>query len=797
VTLPARPREVRLPLESTAIIGRSKELAEITSLLRRTRLLTLTGPPGAGKSRLALAAARMASSSFEDGVHVADLADVASEDHLFGTLAEALWLRDRASDLSAGVLVDVIGNRQMLLVLDAYEQVLDACAELVLALVGRCARLSVLASSFRRLGVAGETLWRVPMLAPPAPTSAFDEVESNAAVQLFVARATEVEPRFQFDASNAEQVAEVCRRLDGLPLALELAAGRANVLVLPEILERLSDPLRLLERPLPRGPERHRTLRATLERATALLGDRQQRVFRRLAVFPGTWDLDAARAVCADDPTLRHDVPALLAELIAASLVQVLPTRYHLLGLIRQYALEQFVDAGEVQSARRLHAAWFRELARRVSLGEGRAAHIQCVRIEQDNLSAALAWAVEQRHAALAFDLLVPLQGLWYLQGEFNQSREWFARVASLPGGSARSRVTLATLASVQALAQGDFAAALGSADEAAAAALNVGDVAFDAQPLHVLAEIKLVQGDLERAENLFRQELELLSDRPDLEWLRLPALVRLAEFQVERGSTARAEALANQVLARLGESGNPWTRLRAIRVLGTIALDGGEAGAAEPHFQSSLALATTIGDRHATLDVLVDLARVAQRRHGLAAARRLLRDALDEAQLRRNPVAMIHVLEAVAELYARTRPRAALRLGAAAASQRAQLGVRAWPRERATAERWRGEATRRLGSATVARTVAAGGLLDEAASVGAAYDLLNSVEIRPAPGAGPTQGLTLRELEVARLVGQGFTNQAVADSLLVSLGTVRAHVDRILGKLGLQSRTEIAEWLT
>jgi predicted ATPase/DNA-binding CsgD family transcriptional regulator len=787
-----------LPFDLSTFVDRERELDAITAVLERARLVTLTGPAGVGKTRLALRAARQARRIFDDGVAFADLSQVDLPDLLTSAIAEALGSPD-ASIASLEGLVVYVGSRRVLLILDTCDRFLDACAELTLALLGRCPRLHIIATSRHRLDASGESVWPVPPLTPPAVGLPFEAIADNPAVQLFVARAAEVAPRFELDPTTAPLIAEICRRLEGLPLALELAAARAVVLTMSQIVERLDDPVHLLGRAIGIGPERHRSLAAALDWSLARLAPRERHLFRRLGVF-NSLDIDAARLVCADDRLPRDDVPELIAELVAASLVQVVTengsssTRYRLLEPIRQYALEQLELSGESVAFGRVHAEWCRDLVQDDRHGEGRPEQLRHLTIELGNLRSGLAWAVEQQDLSVGFSLVVRLQGLWYMLGEAREARAWLTRLLALPGGTPSMRVPLAVWASNHAIATGESATAVELASQATAMAIDSGDAGLRAQCLDAMAEIMLVQGNLERAETLFREELELLNHTPDMDWLRGFLFYRLAALRLDAGALPEAERLVRESIARLNDQGNLWGRLRARRVLAHITLETGDLAGAAEHFAQCLTWSQEIDDRPDIVALLVDTAQVARAMGELAHARMLLRDALRRAQHLDQPLPLVRVLEAIAELLARARPQAAVRLGAAAKHRRDLLGLHAWRREQAAARTWLDYAQARVGSATLARSVAEGEHLDQSGAIAAGFALLNSVE--PRSGGGPAaQALTPRELEVTRLLAERLDNRAIASALVISEGTVRAHVEHILGKLGLRSRVEITDW--
>jgi predicted ATPase/DNA-binding SARP family transcriptional activator len=419
----------------TSFVGRKREMADVRRLLSRGGLLTLTGVGGAGKTRLAEEVARELLDTYPDGVWVADLVPVADRRLIADTVAAALGLDPAASDDPLRTLVAWLSPRTLLLVLDNCEHLLAACADLANAVRGSCPGVTLLATSREPLRVPGEVTFRVPSLELPEPADAgdLDRLRTLSSVRLFLDRAQHVRPDFILDAGDTGSIVEICRRLDGIPLALELAAARVSHLEPAEIAERLSDALHLL------GPSgqitRHATLRAALEWSHALLSEDEQVLLRRLAVFAGSFSLVSAEHVCADERLPGQNVLDCLGRLADKSLVQVeragSRSRYRLLETIRQFAREQLIAAREVELLEAAHCRHFLELAR--DHDPERAAGIvverpQLLDADHDNLRAALGWALRNDHER-ALSLGVSLWRYWLARGHFVEGAGWLERV--------------------------------------------------------------------------------------------------------------------------------------------------------------------------------------------------------------------------------------------------------------------------------------------------------------------------------------------------------------------------------
>jgi predicted ATPase len=441
-----------LPSQLTSFIGRERELAEAAALLRNARLLTLTGAGGCGKTRLALELAGQLLGDFSAGVWPVELAALGEPELLGPAVAQALDTRlasDRAPEVA---LAGHIGDRQLLLLLDNCEHLIEPVAHLVQALLGHCPRLTVLATSREPLRIPGEATWRVPSLSLPKLGERSPSAPEAESVRLFTVRAGQAAPGFELDDENAVAVATLCHRLDGMPLAIELAAARVSVLTPAQIVERLDDSLDLLSGGSRTAMTRQQTLRATLAWSFDLLEPDEQILARRLAVFAGSFGLEAAEDICAEDLLQRQEVVALLSRLIDKSLVHVEEgrgdRRYRLLETVRQYAAERLEEAGERQALERRHRDWYVELAESdpTPLGDlPTRDRLQRLDLERDNLRAALASALAE-DPQLALRLAVALWRFWLMRGYLAEGYRWLAAsLAAAPESTAvRGRALLA-----------------------------------------------------------------------------------------------------------------------------------------------------------------------------------------------------------------------------------------------------------------------------------------------------------------------------------------------------------------
>ncbi len=424
-----------LPQQLTSFIGREKELHEIVSLLSEKRLVTLTGSGGVGKTRLSLQVGAEVLNQFRDGVWFIELASLANPDLIPQTILSTLHLGEQAGKTPLAVLQEQLNNKQLLLILDNCEHLQKTSATVAHTLLMSTSDVKILATSREALSIKEELAWRVPSLAFPEPKSNPDQLTQYESVRLFVARSVMVEPSFKVDRVNASVIAQICSSLDGIPLAIELAAARVKALTVHQIASRLDDCFRLLTRGSPIVLERHQTLRAAIEWSYNLLDVDERKLLCRLSVFMGGWTLEAAEQVCIRQED-EFDVLDVLSDLIDKSLVIVdgsgVESRYHLLETTRQYALDKLSESKEVEFWRNRHLAYFLNLAEegnREITGPRQAEVIDHLDAELDNFRAALDWCVSNQYVESALQMLGALGWAWDMRGYYNEVRNWFEKI--------------------------------------------------------------------------------------------------------------------------------------------------------------------------------------------------------------------------------------------------------------------------------------------------------------------------------------------------------------------------------
>ncbi|MBA2782529.1 MAG: hypothetical protein H0T74_06350 [Rubrobacteraceae bacterium] len=794
---PSSPVEAarhNLPIARTSFVGREIETREVRQLLAMTGLLTLTGAGGSGKTRLALEVARELASTYPDGVWLVEFAPLSDPVLAPQAVAQVLGVREMPGRSLEDTLTDHLRTKSLLLVVDNCEHLVDTVAHLAEALLSSCPSLRILATSREPLGVRGEAVWTVaPLSLPDAEeVSSIEELMSTEAVRLFLDRARYRLPGFDLDRENAGAVGRICRKLEGIPLAIELAAARMGALAVEQVAERLEDSLKLLTGGARTVEPRQQTLRATLDWSYELLSDPERRLFGRLSVFAGGWMLEAAEEVCSGEDIERDEVLDLLSKLVDKSLVVAEASpgadgelRYRMLEPIRQYGEERLEESREAERVREHHARYYLALAEEADtegaepsyLREAQsAASLERMESEHGNRRAALSWSLDKdakpggQRAELGLRLAVALYWFWQTHDYLTEGRRWLemavSRISNNPT-STRLRARALNGAAWIALHQGDYGASKALMEESMALHREVGDKEGIAAGLTNLGMVAVLG---QRDDIPLPAVLEELGElKPGLKNRNTLASLLILEglIALSRGDLERSAALHEESLELCRETRDTQAMIVCLGNLGTIALVRADYEGAVPPLRESLRLGWET-DYKVTIQFSLN---------GLAHVAAGLEQPVRAARLWGAVEGMQEAYGVYVTAIAHTITNHEARLAAA----RSQLEEEAW--SGAWAE---GKAM------PLERAIEYALSEDEGQQE---PPTLVPVAERP-PADGRAERLTPREQEVALLVGRGLTNRRIAQELSISEHTVENHVHKILKKLGFASRARIAAWV-
>jgi predicted ATPase/DNA-binding CsgD family transcriptional regulator len=758
-----------LPIEVSSFVGRRREVSEAKKLLSANRFLTLTGVGGVGKTRLALRVAEQTRRAFEDGAWLVELAALQDSELVTRTVADALGICDHSARSPLDALVDSLKDKQLLLVLDNCEHVRDACAALTALLLDAVPGLRILATSRHALRIEGECVFPVPPLPLPdlEDMPSADGLIDNEAVSLFTERARAVASELKVDADDGATIARICHRLNGLPLAIEMAAVRMRVLTPEQILQRLQDRFRLLVGGNRSALPRHQTLRAVIDWSYALCSPDEQTLWLRASVFAGGFDLEAAQAVCGGDGIEREQVIDLVDGLVDKSILTrespAARARFRMLDTLSQYGRHKLGDLGEELTLCRRHRDYYLRLAERNEkewFGPTQADIFVRTRLEHDNLRAALDFCLASPGAVRVGQYLAgTLWFYWAGCGVLGEGRHWLDRaLAANPNPSPERSKALWVNGYVSTL-QGDVTSAVAMLEECRTYARQVGDEAALAYATHRLGCNALVGDDLRYAQELFEEAQARYLKLGEMNGNVLMAWNELAVAVAFQGDLDRAAALCEES-RRIGEEhGEQWAHAYAIYTLALVALCRGDYDQAAVHVEDCLRAWRAFNDLL-----------------GIAMAIEVL------------------AWSAVAQ---GAPDRAAILLGAAG-------------------KVWRSVGFPMFGSAyfgaphqrceTTSRQAIGDQEFEAAFRNGMAYNIDDAIRyalgertesVLPGPAAGRSAPLTPRERQVATLIAEGLSNKEIAARLVIAPRTVEGHVERVLVKLGFTKRVQLAAWIT
>ena len=784
-----------------------------------TRLLTLTGAGGSGKTRLAVEAARALSGAYPDGVWMTELAPLSEPGLVPQAVASALGIREQPGRPLLGTIIEALRNKEMLLVMDNCEHLIHASSNLAEELLSSCPRLRILATSREPLGIGGEAVRQVGPLSLPETSNGQSTAESLMrceAVRLFVERSRVMAPDFGLTEGNAGAVVRVCRRLDGIPLAIELAAARLGDLAVEQVAGRLEGSLDLLQSSGRSAEPKHQTLRSTLDWSYNLLDEMERALFGRLSVYAGGWTLEAAEQVCSGRGIEQYEVLDLHVGLVDKSLVVAGATsegavRYRMLEPMRQYSREKLQVSGEVEEARGRHVAFFLALAEEAAPeldGPRQRLWVERLDGEHDNLREALSWILESSEGEMALRLGAALWRFWYNRGYLSEGRRWLERILA-DGDPAPERVRALEGMGWLAQHQGDIERAKAAYREMLKLSRESGDRGNVATALNSLGTLAVSTGDNERAKQYLEENLSVLQqleeeDNAATEIKRYHAYNLLGILALnEDEDPARATALWKESLALAKEAGDALRIGTAMCNLGYATVLQGDNERATALCEETLVFARDHEDvgQEVVLEALVNLGLAALGQGMCEQAISSFDEALAMSQKAGRRASLVNALEGMASLASvRGEALLAARLWGAAEKAREMTGIALPPGDRDLHEPHLSSARSLLGEREWEEALAKGRAmsLEEAADYAFSRDQVDppSTRVPRDPSAGePAPRLSGREREVVVLVARGLTNRQISVHLGISERTAGNHVGRIRGKLGLRSRAQIANW--
>ncbi|MGQ0569170.1 MAG: ATP-binding protein [Armatimonadota bacterium] len=728
-----------LPRQLTSFVGREREMANVKQVLSRDRLVTLAGSGGCGKTRLAIEIATDLVDAYRDGVWLVELATLSDPGLVPQRVASVMRVREQPGRPLHVTLSEHLKPKHLLIILDNCEHLVRACAQLAELVLRACPDVHILTTSRERLGVGGEVTYRVPSLSLPNldRVPPFEALTQSEAVRLFVDRATSVMPRFQLTRDNAPLVAHICQRLDGIPLAIELAAARVKVLALDQIALRLNDRFRLLVGGSRTAPTRQQTLRAVMDWSYVLLPEKERVLLGRLSVFAGGWRLEAAESICAGGSIENEGILDLLSELVDKSLVivdeQAGEIRYRLLETVRQYGQERLLESGQDAPVRQRHRDWFLGLAERAEVelrGAAQSTWLKCLEVEHDNLRAALEWSQAEAGTGEAGLRLAAAMGrFWWMRGYLTEARGWLEGVLKQRGdATSASRARALLEAGRLAWAQSDYTAAGTFLEQSLALSRGFGDRPGIADALNMLGlvawvqseysiaharyqeglvlsrdlddrrrvatllnnlgRVSMAQGDHAAADSFHRQSLEIYQTMGDIHGIAI-SLHNLGLTAAAQDRDEEARALFEESLRIRQELGDRHNVVYSLNSLGLVAYRQGRFQQAAELSEESLALSRELGNQEGIANALVNLARLAQHRDNLERAAALGRESLVLRRAlgdRRGIAEGLDILAGLAS--AQGQKERAGRLFGAAAALRDAIGAPIPPADRAEHDR-------------------------------------------------------------------------------------------------------------
>ena len=797
--------------EPNSFVGRERELGQLRRSVRSVRAVTLCGPGGIGKTRLALRVLAGLTAGFPDGVWFIELGDLRQPELVVSCVASAIGIEEEPGRPLIDTLADALRPRRLLLALDNCEHLIDSCARLCQRLLSTSPGLHVLVTSREPLRVAAETVWQVSPLSLPEPGAAAapGELVHFEAIRLFRDRAAAALPGFALTQANLPAVAALCRSLDGIPLAIELAAAWVRVLAVEQILARMDDRFGLPANGGRAAPARQRTLRATLDWSHDLLTEREQVLLRRLSVFAG-WSLEMAEQLCSGDDLPAADVLGLLASLADKSLVVAdteahAQSRYRMLDTIRGYAASRLGEAGETaMMRRRLRDYTLDEVEHLHRVGMALvpapwSVTVETFRrfdVEASNLRQVLSHCLAEPDAETGLRICAAARPVWIVRGSFAEGTEWLDAFLGLDTAGVPAAVRGPALVGRAQLA---LASDPASAEARAAQALEVcragGEAFWVSTALNLLAEASLHAGRADETAARTSQALATAIQAAD-RWNEGYALGTMAAAAGLRGDLREAQRLAEAALGVMRDIDQQWGAARTLLGLADLARLTGDLGGAQQRYAEALAILREVSAQPEIARCLAGLGRIAVDQKEMTLARRYLTESIQLSRSTGNRIGMVRGLEAFA-VFAEKEHRLDLAVQFAAAAAALREAAHLPARSASRTERLLASAAAGLGPEATARLWAEGSRLEASSAVELARTMTPAAAADGDAATGPAfpGTLTPREHQIAGLIAQGRSNRAIAQELLISPATAARHVANILVKLGFSSRAQVAAW--
>jgi predicted ATPase/DNA-binding CsgD family transcriptional regulator len=805
-----------LPVQLTKFIGRQRELADLERLLADSRLVSLTGPGGCGKTRLAVQFANRVSSNFKDGVWLAELASIHDPTFVPQLLTKMFALHHRPEQSALESLLDYLQSKQILLVLDNCEHLIAGCAKLLGQILSQTGHVHILVTSREPLEIPGEMIYPVPGLTlPPAGTgTAVDpqDLIQYDAVRLFVERSRALLPAFTITTANAVSLVQICRQLDGLPLALELASAHTNVLSLQEILARLDDRFALLISTQRSDLDpRHRTLRAAMDWSYDLLSPPEQILLRRLSVFARGCSLATAQDVCAGDGLEREQILGLLSSLVNKSLVVAHTllreeARYSLLMTIWHYAKEKLISSGEGSVIHDRHLKFFLELSEEIDTklrGEHQQLWLNKLDAEYDNIRTALAWAVEggrmdNKRISAGLRISTSLYQFWrirdYIEEGLNWCKQLFAQADE--GFSSVVRAKALVFASLMAGIRGQIEDQLKYGEQALLLGEAAGEEGKPALALALGAQGYAARkaGDYQTAFSLALREIQLFRELGDSYHLGL-SLSLNSFYAMSNGLYEEARAMLDEALPLLRKAGDPYRIAMALNYMGDLDRCERKYQQAQIAYEQSISLLRKIDAVRDLASALNNLGHAGLHLGDIERAKGLFNESLASHLEQGNRLGMAECLLGFAALAIVTGlPAVGARLLAAAVANGGHHITSEWAATRMEYEHYLERARASLATTTFQSEQTAGQRLSLEQALAYAQEVAQKVAAARQTRQQLEQ-LTPREYEVAVLIAQAKSNAEIAEELVVSKRTVESHIANIRSKLGFTARSQIVRW--